>query len=820
MSLPNFVPGRGSASAKIMIVGEAPGSQENDKKECFVGPSGQLLQEICKDAGIDINSCYLTNVRKYQPPGNDFEVFNVGEPSLVEQINFLNEEINAINPNIIVFLGANAYSACTGNSNIFLFRGSLVRYNGRKAIGTFHPARLLHSDGGKFSPYWQKSILQFDLARALEESFSPLLELPFRILQVCHSSLDLYRFLERNLTSSQADGYVDEDIEASHCIPSCIALSFYPAESISVPLFQNLYGIELTKMSITELADCWLQIARINADPKWKKSGHNFKYDQDKLSHLGIQLNSLSFDTMLASHAICPELPKSLAFNTSIWTREPYYKEEGSEFNPKKDKIDRLFLYNAKDAAVTGEIRRAQIREIARLHLQEFFYEFVMLLHPLYMEIESVGFRCDEQARKELITKYVKRQVEKEYELFKTLGYELNVNSPKQVAITLYEDLKFPKRAGTGEDILVALMGNHAKTTKKLRTCELIIEIRKIRKTINTYLLARPDYDGRMRTSIYIPGTETGRTSDQIMEAPIRPFPMGLAFKTMTKHGDVGADLRTMFIPDKGHVFINVDLAQAESRVVSLLTDDEAKLSLMDNADIHAVTASWVYGGNNDTWTKGRHGGSEPPERFIGKTLRHAGERGMQKRRLMEIVNTDSKKYGIDLTISEYKAGLILDIFHQRDRGIKGDENGDWLDGQVIKPSYFKLIRTLLKEDKRVITGPYGRRRVFFERWGEDLFKEAYSHLPQQIVSDKIKKVMLVVKRFIPNLQIILEGHDAFLSQVRISEVDETVKIITNEMTQPIPMTGSIPRRNLVIPCDTEIGEKNYKELKKYRKSK
>ena len=629
-----------------------------------------------------------------------------------------------------------------------------------------------------------------------------------------------YRFLERNTKDNRCDGYVDADIEAHHCIPSCISLAFHPAEAISVPLFTHLYGLKYTDMQVPELADCWLQIAKILYDSKWKKSGHNFKYDEDKIKHLGFILNCLSFDTQLASHSICPELPQSLAFNTSIWTREPFYKEEGSDFNPKKDKVDRLLLYNAKDSAVTNEVRRAQIKEIARLHLEEFFYDFVMQLHPLYTEMEAVGMRVDEPAREELIRKYVKRQVEKEYELYKILGYELNVASPKQVDLCLYTDLKFPKRKGTGEDIIVSLMGNHAKTPKKLRTCELIIEIRKIRKTIGTYLLAKPDYDGRMRTSIFITGTETGRTSDGILQPPVRPEKIGLAFKTMTKHGDVGADLRTMFTPDDGHVFVNIDLRQAESRVVALLAEDESKLRMMDDSDIHSVTASWVYGGDGDSWTKAKHGGDEPPERFIGKTLRHAGERGMGKRRLMEIVNTDSKKYGIDLTISEYKAGLILDIFHQRDRGIKGDDSGNWEDSSgVIRRSYFALVQDTLKDNNRVITGPYGRRRIFFERWGDELFKQAYSHLPQQAVTDKIKMAALALRRRISRLQIVLEGHDALLFHVRIADVDGLVDKAREEMAVPIPFSQcSIARRDLVIPCDVEIGVKNYKDLVKYRR--
>jgi len=817
--MPKFVPGRGSATARIMMVGEAPGSTEEETGECWVGPAGQLLQKIANDAGISLSDVYFTNVRKYQPPNNDFQVFNPGEPSLQEQLEFLDEEINAINPNIIVFLGANAFESVSDNKGILLHRGSLFLYKGRKALGTFHPARLLHSDGGKFAPYWQKHIIEFDLRRALDESGSRTLELPHRLLQICKSPLQLYQFVERNSKDSRADGYVDSDIESSNCIPSCISLAFHPGEAISIPLLPSLWGIKYTDMTPQELAQCWLIVAKILADPKWKKSGHNFHYDEPKINLYGFYLDKLSFDTQLASHSLCPEWPQSLAFNTSIWTKEPFYKEEGRGFNPKKDKVDRLLLYNAKDSAVTNEVRRGQMREITRLGLEEFFYDFVMKLHPLYLGIEKVGFKVDEDVRRTLVEKYVQRQLDKERELHSILGFDCNVASPKQVAATLYEHLKFPRRAGTGEDVLVSLMGNHAKTPEKIRVLKLIIEIRKVRKTIGTYLMASPDYDGRMRTSIFITGTETGRTSDRIMEPPLRPEAMGLAFKTMTKHGDVGADLRTIFVPDTGHVFVNMDLSQAESRVVANLVEDYEKLRLMNEHDIHSVTASWVYGGDYAAWTKARHGGNEPPERFIGKTLRHAGERGMEKRRLMEIVNTDSEKYGIDLTISEYKAGLILDVFHRNDRGIRGGSDGTWTDfSGVSRPSYFKLIEDALKDNNRLLVGPYGRRRIFFERWGKDLFKEAYSHLPQQIVGDKIKKVMLAIKHYLPNTQIILESHDAFMAQVPIPCVDEFVKVGQAAMTAPIPFTGTFPRPDLVIPCDVEIGVKNYKELKKYRK--
>jgi hypothetical protein len=167
-----------------------------------------------------------------------------------------------------------------------------------------------------------------------------------------------------------------------------------------------------------------------------------------------------------------------------------------------------------------------------------------------------------------LIHKYVEWDEKLKYELFKLTNQEVNCNSPKQVYSLLFDTLKCPVRRGTGEEELTSLLNLQSFTDQdKRRIVEIILEDRRVRKTLSTYLMALPDFDGRMRTTFF-PCLETGRSSTGQQDPPIRPVmdvktgkftgkkkkgqnykALGMAFQTMTKHGDIGADIREMFIP-------------------------------------------------------------------------------------------------------------------------------------------------------------------------------------------------------------------------------------------------------------------------------
>ena len=338
---------------------------------------------------------------------------------------------------------------------------------------------------------------------------------------------------------------------------------------------------------------------------------------------------------------------------------------------------------------------------------------------------------------------------------------------------------------------------------------------------MSTYLFALPDYDGKMRTTCFM-CLETGRTSTGQQEPPIRPYVdmvgkgrktdmkvMGTAFQTMTKHGDIGADVRTMYEPDPGHVFVQLDSSQAEARVVFNLAMDEQALKDIDEHDYHALTASWFFGGVESDYSK-KVLGYESPIRFAGKTLRHAGHLGAGKRRAATELNTQARKYKIPITVTEAQAERALKIFHAKQ--------------PKIQHIFHKEVIENLKERRQLIAplpwgidAERGGVRTFFERWGDDLFREAMAYLPQRAVTDNTKAAGLRIKAQFPEAKIILEAHDALLFSVRIEYVDAFIAIAQKEMERPINFTCcSLPRRFLKIPCDVEVGE-NYKDLMKYK---
>ncbi len=819
------VPPYGPTNAKLAIVGIAPGKDEVYLGRPFVGPSGRILSTDLADAGVSLDACYRTNIFKVQLPDNDFKRHKELGLDLDEAISEVNYELSQIQPNCILGLGAPVLFALYGkegkHNGIHQWRGSILPVGGRKAVFTWHPAAQLHGQGAggqkkeTFQP-WQQFVRKFDIQRAVNQSKFKEYNPPVRLLQVCSDSAHLYRFLERNANKQLCA----VDIEAIQNIPVCIGLSFTKHEAISIPLWNLLhvqhdgespkskknynYDLHVSSIPNADLAVIWQLLARLFQDRNKLFIGQNFKYDEDKLNRLGFYLHSLYSDILIRQHFISSELPRSLAFQTSIYTEEPYYKDEGREYNPAKDKIRDLLLYNCKDAACTLEIHEAQEADIGELKPDGL--EFRMRLHKFYHRMEQVGFKVDEEQRTKLIHKYVEILVnlEKEFhELTQTYGVDdpINVNSPIQLAVLFYKTMGIPERKGTGEEVLTALAANTVKKPDQLRAIDIVLQYRKVAKTLGTYLAAETDYDGRLKTTYFITGTESFRSSTQILKPPIRDREIGWAIQTVTKHGDTGNDLRSILVADRGYIFVNIDQSQAEARVCSLLADDEETLRLYDTNDIHALTASKVFGGTEQTWSK-KVLGYECPERFCGKTARHAYHLDIGKHELMINMNTDAKKYKIPLNISEWKAGEILKALRAMT--------------PKIANVYHKTIEDLLRKDRRLF-GTFGASFYLYEEWGRDLFKAAYSRIPQQTVSDKTKSVGIWIQATIWDCLVVGEAHDALLLLCPERKLDDYIPRIREEFHKPISFSDcSIPRRDLVIPTDCEVGY-DYEDLRKWR---
>jgi DNA polymerase len=830
-----YVPGYGPGHATLAIVGIAPGSEEVLAGKPFVGPSGKILAKDLADAGYKLDDCYRTNVFKYKLPDNDFARYKEMGLSLPDAIADLTKELYEINPNCILGLGDPALYALAGKSgkynNIGVWRGSILQVLGRKAVFTWHPAHELHGSGeGQFKS-WQKYVRKFDVKRAVDESFTPQYDVPFRLIHIAQSSADLYRFFERN----KDEEYCALDIESIENIPVCIGFSFQSYEAMVVPLWNKLpiqvqnkkhpkksysYNLEVSTIPTIDLANLWQLISQFLLNQlsfngkkiHINKIGQNFKYDETKLQNLGFYLDELFWDIQISAHCVSPEMPKGLAFNTSIKTKEPYYKLEGKEFVPQRDKIADFFHYCGKDCCTTREIFQVDYKELQEIPFGLDNATWRMQLHHAYMEVDKVGFATNELQRTDLIHKYVNRLVDLEVELFNLcrefkdqtgahlVEKPVNVRSAPQVDHLLYVTLSIPRRAGTGEQVLTGLLANVIKDNRKKRICELILEIRRVDKTLG-YLQAEPDYDGRMKTTFLITGTENYRTSTNLLEPPIRPTKVGWAFQTVTKHGDVGQDLRSILVADRGYVIVNIDQSQAEARVCSLLASDYEKLKAYDTRDVHAETAAKFFKGKVEQYSK-KVLGYESAERFVGKTLRHAFHLGIGRREAMVNVNTDARKYKININISEWFAGQCLKELEK--------------DTPKIPQVFHAEIQRLLRDSRRLF-GTYGASRYFYDDEGADLWKGGYSFIPQQTVSDKTKQVLIKIIKHLRDVRVVVESHDALAMQIRENVLDERIEQIQEWFAESIDFSNcSIPREPLVIPTEVEVGY-DYKNLENYR---
>lgn len=134
------VPGEGSPHAKIFFIGEGPGFHEDKQGRPFVGPAGHFLDELLASIQLKRSDVFITNVVKCRPPGNRDPL-----PDEIAACNdYLQRQIDAINPPVIVTLGRHSMAQFFGTEKISAIHGRARNIGGRLCIAMYHPAAGLH----------------------------------------------------------------------------------------------------------------------------------------------------------------------------------------------------------------------------------------------------------------------------------------------------------------------------------------------------------------------------------------------------------------------------------------------------------------------------------------------------------------------------------------------------------------------------------------------------------------------------------------------------------------------------------------------------
>lgn len=789
----------GPRSARILICGEAPGETEVSTGLPFQGYSGEMLTNMLGRAGIRRHECFITNLCHIRPPGNIFEWFYKPANQLhyIQGVIQLKKDIEEIKPNLVIALGAHPLRALTGKRAIGDWRGSILSSSlvkGQKVIGTFHPAAILL--------VWDyKAIADFDLARCREEAGSPVMNLPHR---------DLY--LPPNLVPES----IISGAHTLHPYTSTIIEEMYNAEWLACDIetverddgswriscvgFSDRCSRALTLAM--DGAESELAIRRLLGGPARKIFQNGNIFDVPVLLREGYPVANFAWDTMLGHHSIFPEsaggedemsklekkkkqaaLRKGLAFQTSIYTREPRYKDDGKLWHNTGDVVT-FYRYNGLDAAVTREIRDVQAKELAESDCICVIEHAMSLVEPL-MAMTRKGIKIDMAIRARLKHEAEVAITRLQAFLEAGAGTAINVESGKQVMSFLYGTLKLPtkfnkktKRPTANKDAIGELA--HKYNHPLLMA---IVEIRQRRKTIETYLNAGVDPDGRMRCSWDPTGTRTGRLSSRASLSG-----------SGTNLQNQPTEMREMFVADSGCMFIYRDYSQAEARVVAALASDSYLLTLFSDSkrDIHKETAASIFGISIDKVT--------PEQRYTAKRVRHAVNYGMDAARFVQVVNEDARDTGI--RIDYQLARKVIDGF--------------FLLHPNHKSVYWRNVEDQIKQS-RTLVNAFGRKRTFFGRMDDKLLRDAYSYIPQSTVGDLCCKALVKIYNDIQlgrkdlDVSILLNVHDSVLVMCPDSKVTEVSNLMAKAMDIPFLCNG----HKVSIPTDCKVGRdwRNLSEL-------
>lgn len=774
-----LVGGEGPLECKIAFIGEAPGAQEARLGRPFVGPAGQLFNEVLRSAGISRSACYITNVIKEKPTKNDIKAFinlskksNPSTPSYERYVELLRRELIECTANVLVPLGNIPLYALTGMKKILKRRGSILESTllpGRKVIPTIHPSAALRQ-------YVYRHLIIYDLSKISKESEIPELNLPERELVVQPSLSESLKFLE--ICSVQ--DMIGFDIEVANEEVSCISFSYKEDLSMSIPFTEG--GSEY--FTLEQEALIWRKIASILENKKIVKVGQNVIFDSTFLFRkLGIRSAPLQ-DTMVGQAILFPDLPKGLDFITSIYTKEPYYKDEGKRrFKGLGGNDKDFWKYNAKDSVVLMEAFPKIYRDLKKQGNIDTYHHQVQIIEPLMymsergirMDIDSLHKASEEAGREiEELTEQVSKMTD---------GYILNPNSTKQLKDYFYvkRGIKPYVKRSTGrptvdETALKRLARKGEPVAKPL------LDIRRLVKLKGTYLDVKLDKDNRLRCSYNPVGATTGRLSSS-----------KTIFGTGTNLQNQPPEMKRLMLADKGYVAYSMDLAQAENRVVSYIGPVPLMISAFENnVDIHSQTAGLILGKptaevSNELGSSSFGNGRES-ERFWGKKANHGLNYGL-----------GYKTFALLYELQEKEARIIVERYHAAYPGVR---------------QYHSWIRELLAKG-RILKNCFGRRRTFMDRWGEGMFKDAYSFIPQSTIADKINRHGLVFAYSLPSVEILNQVHDAIVFQVPINigwKSHAGILLSIKEMLER-PITWRNTSFSIPIECEMGLNLKDMEEV-------
>lgn len=474
------------------------------------------------------------------------------------------------------------------------------------------------------------------------------------------------------------------------------------------------------------------------ADVAEKAETYAMFHLKESMEQVTIRNQANCFDVSVAAYLLNP------LKNNYTW--EDVAREHLGLMIDEKIDQDMKACYESYVNYASVEVLRQKLRDTK---IDTLFRDIEMPLVFTLFDMEQNGIRVEADALKQYGDQLAGKIAELEKEIYEEAGETFNINSPKQLGVVLFENMKLPggRKTKTGystaADVLEKLAPEHPVVAK-------ILEYRQYTKLKSTYADGLANYiqdDGRIHGKFNQTITATGRISST--EPNLQNIPVRM---------ELGRLIRKVFIPEEGYRFVDADYSQIELRVLAHCSGDEHLIqAYKEQSDIHRITASQVFHIPFDEVT--------PQQRRNAKAVNFGIVYGISSFGLSQ-----------DLSITRKEAAKYIDDYFATYPGIK-----TFLDHAV----------THAKEEGYVVT-LFGRRRPVPELSSSNFMQRSFGERVamnspiQGAAADIIKIAMIRVNQRLKDQKmksrLVLQVHDELLIEAYEPELDEVQNILKEEM--------------------------------------
>ncbi len=536
----------------------------------------------------------------------------------------------------------------------------------------------------------------------------------------------------------------------------------------------SIYDKELKKAYYILLEEDKIQLFKeIFEDNNVKKIGYKQKIDYILLREKEINVSNFYYDIELAAYILNPTESKYNLEKLAI----DYLKLDINEYNKKEEK--QINLFEAQENKTENEIEKncmyvytiynvyeKTMEKLKETNQLDLFNNIEMPLVKVLADMQYIGIYVD---KNELVEfgNTLKNEIEKlTGEIYKLAGEEFNINSTKQLGIILFEKMKLPvvKKTKSGYSTDVEVL---EKLKNENEIVSKILDYRQLVKLNSTYVEGLIPYindkDNRIHSYFHQTVTATGRISST--EPNLQNIPTRF---------DLGKQIRKVFKPKEGYVFVDADYSQIELRVLAHIADDEHMIEAFNNnEDIHRQTASKVF--------------DIPMEEVTSKQRSDA-----------KAVN-----FGIVYGISDFGLGEQLGISRKQAKLYIEQ----YLDKYQKIKEFMENIKESAKKEGYVET-LFNRRRYIPEMNSNNYMVRQFGarvamNTPIQGTAADIMKIAMIklfneLKERKLESNILLQIHDELLLEVKKEEKDEVEKLLKDSME------GAM---QLKVPLKVELSE-------------